>query len=259
MTQNPVIETMLNSDEFQALIDKATPYRVKIMTEYSPYLAEIRDEFSQTMINIDDDLSKIAKQKPKDLDENNFKKLRAATKKFKRQFTDVKRIIHPNARPDGTLQDPIGKLIEKLLNIGPLLQYIDRSELVDRFKAAGIYIKFKSLEEDNPALSSDEMKTKIKYIFDEADKTQGKICQAADEIKINIYDEIDDSIKYSIKDPKNKAGIKPAQFQKIVKTSAMNSVKNRAQFDKFKNAMIERDENMLISNIGTLEKTKTIS
>lgn len=253
-----LVNTMLQSEDFQQLIDEAAPYRVKIMTEYSVDMANLRDEFAQMMIDLDANLKRISDVKAKDRTDDDQATYKMARKKFKQQFTSVKRIIHPNDKKNGEPQDPIGLIIDKVANIGQMLQYIGRSELVDRFKEAGIEIKFKPIEEDIPAMAEQTTRDLIKGVFDDADKLQGKICQAADEIKINIYNKIDDSIRYSPKDPENKSGIKPAQFQKLVKTKAVSLVKDAETFTKFKEAVVERDEANLISQQGTLEKNKSI-
>jgi len=253
-----LVNTMLQSEDFQQLIDEAAPYRVKIMTEYSVDLANLRDEFAQMMIDLDTNLKRISEIKAKDRTDDEQATYKMARKKFKQQFTSVKRIIHPNDKKNGEPQDPIGLLIDKVANIGQMLQYIGRSELVDRFKEAGIEIKFKPIEEDIPEMDNQNTRNLIKGVFDDADQLQGKICRAADEIKINIYNKIDESIKYSAKDPENKSGIRPSQFQKLVKTKAVSLVKAAEDFAKFKEAVVQRDEANLISQQGTLEKNKAI-
>ena len=93
-------------------------------------------------------------------------------------------------------------------------------------------------------------------VFQQADEVQGQICQAADKVKIELYNELPDTIRFDAKD--NKKGIRPAQFVKLAKTKAVALEKTMEQFDKFKQAQIKKNENELVAKQIEAEKTKDI-
>lgn len=256
--QNKLIEEALNSESFTSKIEEAAPYRVKIMTDYSKEMKDIKNEFISQMAETDPKISIIHKKSSKERspeEKEAYKKWMASQNK---RFGSVKGIIHPNMKANGELADPIGAIVAKVVDTVKILSYIGRDDLVQRFAMSGINISFKPLEDEIPDLNNEDERTLMKDIFSRADECQGKICEASDKIKIDIFNEIDPQFRYSKEDPVNKSGIKPAQFQKLVKTKAVGMTTTSEKYTEIKKKEIENSTAALVGAEIVLEKTKML-
>ena len=93
-------------------------------------------------------------------------------------------------------------------------------------------------------------------IFDQADEVQGQICQASDEIKIRIFGELPEHVRFDSKENKN--GIKKGAFQKIVKAKAVKLEQTNEKAAKFKEYQVKGAEAQIIAKQIEAEKTKQV-
>ena len=247
------IDEAINSSEFTELIDKAAPYRVKIDTDYRREMKEVKDMFLTQMFKSDPKLQLIVAKKKKDRSEDEIEYYNTAIKSFNRKFNAVKKIIHPNK---GDASEAAQKLVDRIVEVAEMLKYIGRDYITDAFKNVGIKIDIPDLEDKNQYFAKNGTKDVVADIFDQADEVQGCICQASDEIKINIFNELPDNIKFDAK--QNRRGIKPGGFQKLVKSKALILEGGEGKASKFKENFIRQTENFIVTKQIEAEKTKTI-
>lgn len=247
------IEEALNSREFTDLISEAAPYRVKIDTDYRREMKEVRDMFWDQRVKSDEKLQTILKKNKKSREAEEVEYAASAYKKANKEFNAVKRVIHP---AKGTSEDAAKKLVERIVEVAKMLKYIGRTDIEDAFASAGIKIEIPTLEEENKHFAKEDTKAIVADIFQQADEVQGCICQAADKVKIDLYEELPDNVRF---DPKlNKKGIRASQFVKLAKTKAVAIEKSTEQFDKFKQNQIKKNAEELVAKQIEAEKTKDI-
>jgi len=247
------INQALESKEFTDLIDEAAPYRVKIDTDYRREMKEVRDMFMDQKIKSDSKLQAIAAKSKKNCTPEEIEYANSAAKKANKEFNAVKRIIHP---AKGTSEEAAKKLVDRIVEVAKLLKYIGRTDIEDAFAAAGISITIPALEDENSYFAQEGKQDIIADIFNQADEVQGQICQAADKVKIDLYGELPDNIRFDSK--MNKKGIRSSQFVKLAKTKAIALEKSMEQFDKFKESQIKKNENELVAKQIEAEKIKEI-
>lgn len=247
------IDQALESKEFTDLIDEAAPYRVKIDTDYRREMKEVRDMFMDQKIKSDSKLKEIVAKSKKNRTPEEIEYANSAAKKANKEFNAVKRIIHPNK---GSSEEAAQKLVERVVEVAKLLKYIGRTDIEDAFAAAGISITIPSLEDENPYFAQEGKPEIMADIFNQVDEVQGQICQAADKVKIDLYNELPENVRFDAK--MNKKGIRASQFVKLAKTKAVALEKSMEQFDKFKESQIKKNENELIAKQIEAEKIKEI-
>jgi len=247
------IEEAVNSAEFTEKIEEAAPYRVKIDVDYRREMKEVKDLFVKEMSKSDAKLTAIFAKDKKRREEDEVEYMKTAFKKASKEFQAVKKIIHPNK--DGPVE-AAQRLVDKVIEVAKMLKYIGKDYITNAFSAAGIKIEIPNLEDENEYFAKEGKKEIIADIFDQADEVQGQICQASDEIKIRIFDELPDNVRFD-KDS-NKNGIKKGAFQKIVKAKAVKLEKSSEKATKFKEYQIKDAEAKIIAKQIEAEKTKMV-
>lgn len=252
-TNKAFIEQAVNSQEFTEKIDEAAPFRVKIDVDYRREMKEVKDLFIDEMARSDSKLQAILGKNKRDRAEDEIQYIRNAYKKSGKEFQAVKKIIHPNK--DGP-EEAAQKLVDRVVEVAKMLKYIGKDYVTAAFANAGIKIDIPDLAAENPYFAKEGKREIVADIFDQADEVQGQICQASDEIKIRIFGELPDHIRFDAKDNKN--GIKKGAFQKIVKAKAIKLEKSGDKAAKFKEYQVKGAEAAIISKQIEAEKTKQV-
>lgn len=252
-TNKQFIEQAVNSQEFTDKIEEAAPFRVKIDVDYRREMKEVKDLFIDEMAKSDSKLQTILGKNKKDRDEAEVEYVKNLYKKARKEFQAVKKIIHPNK--DGP-EEAAQKLVDRVVEVAKMLKYIGKDYITAAFANAGIKIDIPDLAVENPYFAKEGKHEIVADIFDQADEVQGQICRASDEIKIRIFGELPDHIRF---DPKeNKNGIKKGAFQKIVKAKAIKIEKSGEKADKFKEYQVKGAEAAIIAKQIEAEKTKQV-
>ena len=167
------VKDYIHSDEFKQTLEKASPSRLKIILEYNPEMKEIKDEFVEYMMHAAKDLNEDEKE---------------LQKKFRKIFKKVVDYYHYTG---GWPKENTPAKLETLAdNVECALKYLDFAQISDfrdKLAARGIYIddkKSKTLKDDYPSIKEETWEN-LKSMLDDASTCQGKICNSADEIKIN--------------------------------------------------------------------------
>lgn len=247
------IEHAVNSQEFTDKIDEAAPFRVKIDVDYRREMKEIKDLFIKEVVKSDSKLQAILSKNKKSRQEDENEYVKSVYKKACREFQAVKKVIHPNK--DGP-EEAAQRIVDRVVEVAKVLKYIGRDYITAAFANAGISISIPDLAVENPYFAQEGKQEIVADIFDQADQVQGQICQASDEIKIRIFDELPDHVKFDKE--KNKNGIKKGAFQKIVKAKAIKIEKSNEKAKKFKEYQVKGAEAAIIAKQIEAEKTKTI-
>lgn len=248
MTQES-LNLILQNTDFNNCITEAAPFRVKIIQDISPRMKDIQKRFQELMIeaNYNDVSDILAKLKLDKKDEGAKSDMRVWKKELSLLFRHTLKCIHPNENQKVS--------IGMIYVAGKLLNYIGRDDIVSSvLEDKNVTINFKKLEDINPKFADDNMKTKLTYLFKEADECQEDMCQNADMIKKNIYDQLPDSIRYS-KDS-NKKGLKQSNFCSLVRHKAMAVVKDSEKYTKYIEAQVKNTSDTIDREEIMLGKTK---
>lgn len=213
------IKDYIHSDDFKQTLEKAVPSRVKIMEEFTPEMKEIKEEFVDYMVNAAKDLNEDEKE---------------LAKKFRKIF---KKVVDYHHYKGGWPRPNTPAKLETLAeNVEYALKYLDFAQITDfrdRLATRGIFIddkKSKTLKDDYPNIKEGTWKN-LRGMLDDGSTCQGKICNSADEIKINIFEnDLPEEIRFS-KD--NKCGIKKGPFNKMVTAEAMKKSKTDEKLKKY--------------------------
>lgn len=249
MTQE-LLDTILNNSEFADCIAEAAPYRVKIIKDIAPQMKEVQDTYIELLKSIDYlDVKRIDERLSKDKkDETAKAEYSEWKKKVMKMFRATLKTIHPN---EG--QTPS---IGMLYSAGSMLNYIGRTDLITSNPNYDSQqpLKFRKLEDANAGFDNDDVRAKMKQIFEDADEVQGDMCQNADMIKIDIYDKLPASVKYDKK--LNKKGLKQNNFCALVKHKAMGMLKDKNKYTKYIASQISNSSNNIDREEIVLGKTK---
>ena len=244
------LNDILTNTEFNECIDNAAPYRVKIIQDIGPQMKEIQDEYIKLMIEANwRDVSKIMEALKKDKKDPEAKAEYAEWRKnVMKLFRATLKTIHPNEN-----QTPS---IGMLYVAGSLLTYIDRSDLIysNPNVDSNNNLTFKKLEDINSFFNDANIKARMQQIFIDADDVQGQMCDAADEIKKNIYEQLPTNIKFD-KDL-NKDGIKQNHFGTLVRHKAMGIIKDKEKYTKYISNQIDNTNIVIGREEIVLGKTK---
>lgn len=242
------IDTIINEPEFNECIDSAAPHRVKIIQDISPKMKELQQDFAQEMENAEYENIKQLRDKLK-LDKKDVEAtvgIKQWNKKVMNLFRATLKAIHPNEN-----QTPS---VGMIYTAGKLLNYIGRDDIVKRvLEDKNITVSFKKLEDCYAYFSSKDARDVMVDIFQQADETQGEMCENADAIK-DKYDLLPESVRY---DPKtNKHGIKLPNFCALVRHKAMGAIKDADKYTKYINAQVENSNNAIDRENIVIGKTK---
>ena len=244
------LDTILNNQEFNDCLAEAAPYRVKIMKDLSPQMKEVQDTYLKLMIesghnNIKSIMDKLKLDKKDETAKDEYAKWR---KKVMNLFRATLKTIHPNEN-----QVPS---IGMLYAAGSLLEYIGRDDLItgNENYDANSPLKFKKLEDLNTYFDNDDIRARMKQIFQDADEVQGELCENADKIKKDIYEKLPVAVRYD-KDM-NKHGLKQNHFGALVKHKAMGMIKDKETFTKYISNQVDNTNNNIDREEIVLGKTK---
>lgn len=243
------IAKLASNESLQEAIKEGTPYRVKIMTDLGEQMKEVKDAYVDALAECDDD-GIAAVLKKADKEDADHERIKEWKKKVNKQFGTVKHIIHPNPG-----QDVVGSIVDKIVSVAQMLKYIGRTDLEDRLAQAGITLSIKTLEQVNPKFDNDVARAKFKQLWADADEIQGEICTNADKIKIDCFESVDESVRYS---KENRGGLKKGDFCKLVKNKAIGQIKSNEVFTKYMDKERKHNQHEIDKNQLMLESNKQI-
>lgn len=251
MTQE-ALESIINNPDFNECINEAAPYRVKIIQDIGPQMKEVQEDFLQVMVsanwgNVKPILEKLKEDKKDAEAKDDYARWK---KKVMKVFRSTLKTIHPNEN-----QVPgIGMLYVA----GPMLTYIGKEDLItgNENYDKDCPLKFKKLEDINSFFADDNVRGKMQQIFMDADEIQGEMCEAADAIKISIFQKLPASVRYD-KDV-NKKGLKEGHFQALVRHKAMGVIKDKDKYTKYISGQVENSNNNIDREEVILGKTQAL-
>ena len=249
MTQE-TLNAILNNTEFTDCINEAAPYRVKIIHDISPQMKEVQDQFLNLMIEADHNGIKSINDKLKldKKDEQAKSEYALWRKKAMNLFRATLKTIHPNEN-----QVPS---IGMLYVAGSLLTYIGKEDLIignENYDQNNPF-HFRKFEDVNTFFRDENIRAKMKQIFDDADEIQGEMCENADMIKKTIFSKLPVTIRYD-KDL-NKKGLKEGHFQALVRTKAMGLIKDKEKYTKYIENQVDNSNNNIDREEIVLGKTQ---
>ena len=231
------IDSIINEPEFNECIASAAPHRVKIIQDISPKMKELQQDFAREMENAGFGTIKSIRDKLK-LDKKDAEanaELKLWNKKVMNLFRATLKAIHPNEN-----QTPS---VGMIYTAGKILNYIGRDDIVNGvLDDKNITVSFKKLEDCYEYFTSKDAKDVMTDIFQQADETQGQMCENADAIK-DKFDLLPESVRYDSKT--NKHGIKLPNFCALVRHKAMGSIKDADKYTKYISAQVENSNNAI--------------
>lgn len=198
-------------------IDKATPIRREIKEILSKDLSKLRKNFIKYFtVGLD-----------KKSDE-----YKATQKEYKTIFNILKDFLYYTKETETETRKYSDQLSVLFYRVAVASKFLMKLELDDHLQEVlteqGLMVQAK----DDIGLDEDAL-TVIKHMFNQACSIQSQICQNADEIKIEIYNELPEDIKYNKET--NKTGVKNSDFNKFVNLTIKkedNLEKARKNVDK---------------------------
>lgn len=234
--------------EVKQLVEKAAPHRVEIMENLSKKMTYLRQSFVLHFVQ------GINKKK----DKEEYVATKIAQEKI---FRKIKDYIHyrgeesPNPRLDGL--NKIDKLLEEVSTAVQYLQYIGCTENLNNCLAKhGMTITVRDITSVYPQLAEESVRDNMTKLFESADKVQSAICCEANAIKINIFEELSDSIKYDAK--YNKSGLKSNEFNKLTVLEAVKQ-KSEELAEKRLDALKDSVGNTIDSQLNVQAAAQTIA
>ena len=209
------------AESVKVLAEKAAPHRLEIMNVLNKKFSFLRQSFVMYFTqNMD---------KKKDKEE--YVATKIAQEKIFRTVKDF--MLYegggsPNPRLDGL--NKLELLLESLNSVVQYLRYIGHTENLDNILAKlGMKLETRDLNSVYPELAEEGVQENIVKLFDSAVAVCKDIASESNMIRIHVYDEIDDSIKYDAKT--NKSGIKPSEFDRLTTLEAIRQ-KSEEQAEK---------------------------
>jgi hypothetical protein len=198
----------------------------------------------------------------KDINKKKDKEYYVATKiEQEKIFRKVKDYIHyegeasPNKAYDGL--NKLEKLLDEVQIAVQYLRYIGHTDNLDKLLAdRNMTITCRALESTNEVLADEEVKDNITKVFASADKTQAQICAEVNAIKEDIYDELEEHIKYDAKH--NKSGLKSSEFDRLTTLEAIRQ-KSEDAAEKKLDSMKDSIGNTIDSQLNVQTVAQTIA
>lgn len=198
------------AENVKRLAEKAAPHRINIMNTLGKKMTYYRQSFVLHFI--------------KDINKKKDKEEYVATKvEQEKVFRKVKDYMHyegqgsDNPRFDGL--NKLDNLLSEVSMAVQYLRYIGHTENLDNLLAKhGMKISVRDITSVYPQLAEEVTKDNVIKLFEAANNLQSEICNEANAIKIQIFGELADEIKYDAKT--NKSGIKSNEFDKLTTLEA---------------------------------------
>lgn len=238
------ISTIINNKEFDERISEASEYQIKIIDELKPQLKELKGRFIQLLIEIDFNSIKsvyeIVKKKKNKADSEVKQKYKDFLKKANKIFKACINVL---------INEELAKTqsINNIYVAGEMLRAIGYNYIVARYSN----FDFKKIQEIENDKKANEI---ISYIINEAVKTELEIRKNTEMIKIDIFCNLPDEVRYDKDDNPN--GIKGNNFQKLVRHKAIGCISDTKKFTKYISNQIDKDNQNLNRGEIVLEKTK---
>lgn len=220
------LKDFIHSDEFKGSIEKASESRLEIINDFTPEMKDIKKEFVEYMTLGSGASSKDEKKEAK--------------RKFNKTFKKVVDYVHyQGGWPKPDTKAKLETLAENVEVAIKYLDFMQCSLFRDRLTEHGIYIddsKTRKLTDDCPDIKPETWEN-LKGMIEDGSQCQGKICQSADNIKINIFEnEVPAELQYSKDNP---GGLKKGAFNKLVTAKAMATKKTEEKYKKYLDNLTE--------------------
>lgn len=238
------LSTIINNKEFDERISEASEYQIKIIDELKPQLKELKERFIQQLIEIDfnsiKSIYEIVKKKKNKADGEVKQKYNDFLKKSNKIFKACINVLinEELAKPQS---------INNIYVAGEMLRAIGYNYIVARYSN----FDFKKIQEIENDKKANDL---ISYIISEAVKTELEIRKNTEMIKIDIFGNLPDEVRYDKDDNPN--GIKGNNFQKLVRHKAIGCISDTKKFTKYISNQIDKDNQNLNRGEIVLEKTK---
>lgn len=250
-----LIEKALESKNFDEKLDEAAEVNIKVQEELKPEQKDLMDAYVRKMIDINPEMHRIYSAPKKRRRKEEQYKLKEFIASQKKQFKAVKRVVCPTIKPDGSVVNPLEKMVEKIAKIYQMLIYIGNEEILKIFNDANLSFKVNKLEEECPEFADESVKQYVAYIFKTVTDNNNRIQSLKNSIKNEIYPELDPEIRYS---EENKNGLKASQFESLAAQKAVSMTKTDAEYQNFKDKKLDIYESSISSLNIALEKSKEI-
>ncbi len=197
-------------ETIQSLVEKASPHKIMITDDLRKKLTFLRRSFVFHFV--------------KDIDKKKDKEHYVETKiQQEKIFRKIKDYMYYEGKASKNPKDEVNKL-EKLLDEIQIavqyLRYINHTENLDKLLAErSMTISCRNLQDTEEVLSDPEVQSNISAIFNSANSVHSQICSESNSIKMDIFEELDDFLKYDAKT--NKSGLKSSEFDKLVSLEAI--------------------------------------
>lgn len=229
------------------LVNQATKIELTnrdLTLEQSDYRNLFLEEISRSNPNI----SGIIAKKKKTPEEKEL--LRSWNKTQSKKFKTVLKFLAPKENTD-----PINTLAETISNLIQYSRYLGHTELEKVLAEKGIELNFPDLETENPYFSDQTVRSNIAKIFSMALNTQTEISKNKTKISDDLYEELDDSVKFS---SSNLSGLKSSQFKKLVEIKINAKMYPSPLYSVFLNKIKTQTEAEIKSKTTFLEQTSKV-
>lgn len=204
------------ANEVKRLAEKAAPHRINITDTLGKKMTYLRQSFVLHFVK------DINKKK----DKEHYVEVKVAQEKIFRKIKDY--IYYSGKSSSNPQYDGLNKLAKLLDEVNVAVQYLRYTGLNENLEELlterGMTISCRALENTDAVLLDPDVKENIINVFNSAEKVQGEICAESETIKINIFNELDDGIKYDSKH--NKSGIRSNEFDKL---TALEATKQKSE------------------------------
>lgn len=236
------------AETVKLLAEKAAPHRINISEILGKKMTFLRQSFVLHFV--------------KDIDKKKDKEEYVATKiEAEKTFRKIKDYMHYegeesiNPKFDGL--NKLDKLLSEVSLAVQYLRYIGHTENLDILLAKyGMTLNTRDIATVHPVLAEPEVKDNIIKIMNSANALQTEICQEANEIVVNIFDELDEDIKYDSK--MNKSGIRSGEFNKLTALEAIRQ-KSEELAEKKLDAIKDSTVNVIDSKLNVQTVAQTIA
>lgn len=169
--------------------------------------------FQEVMLESSPEIKRILETRKKnrtDVDNEQLKKFKSDIRSM---YNQTQQICSKEVVEDGK-KSRVEKLVDKIMPLIQMLQYIEENELENEFNRRGIKLEVKNITTDFPGLGSNEKRSIMKDIFKNAATIKDNVNDSNDNINDNIFATLPSDIQYD--KHMNMSGMKKGDFRKLV-------------------------------------------
>lgn len=227
-------DDLMLGDDLENAITSAAEIKKNVMTQCKDQDKTTYDRFYETVLMTRPDVIQVMDKKRKNRDDADVKLMKNFKKETSRSYKMVCDYLQPEELEDGQLTK-FEKLADKVACAVQFLQYIGNTAMDDAFKARGITLEYKKLDEIHENYSAQGVKDNISDIFKTGVSIKTNVKRAADDIKEKIY-ATKVPVELQFDKESNPLGITPSDWNKLVDLRAKLLI---AKNDKDEQAKVE--------------------